>query len=163
MRAAKLVRFSKDGKYIFASDEHNDHNVHVFDLSGAKVGISKTGGDPIYDMDTSSGSLAGAIATKRGLQFIELNGGMISIKKGIFAGQQMIDQTSVCAFADGNRFASGAINGSLYVWQGNQCMKAVNIHQGAIHCVSFREGKLFTSGFGDKLLKVFNCDSMQME
>lgn len=67
MRAAKCVRFSKSGKYIFVTDEHNDHNLHVFDLNGMKLGMCKTGGEPVYDMDTGSGSYAGALANKRGL------------------------------------------------------------------------------------------------
>lgn len=37
------------------------------------------------------------------------------------------------------------------------------MHQGTIHCVSFKEGKLLTSAYGDKMLKVFNCDTMQQE
>lgn len=90
-RAAKLVRFSKDGKYILATDEHNDHNVHIFDTNGQRLGISKSGGDAIYDMDTGSGAFIGAIATKRGVQFLEFNGNFLSVKKGTFSGNPMCE------------------------------------------------------------------------
>ena len=54
------------------TDEHNDHNIHVFEVSsGKEVASSKTGGDPIMDIDTSSGTYACAVAGKRGLIFFE--------------------------------------------------------------------------------------------
>lgn len=149
-RAAKCVRFDKSGKYIIVADEHNDHNVHIFNLSGQKIAMMKSGGDPIYDMDTGKGSYIGAIATKRGVQFLEFNDNLLNIKKGIFGGNPAADQTSICSIKDGSQYASGSINGSLYLWSGNQCMKSVQVHKGTIHCVSFKENKLMTSAYGDK-------------
>lgn len=31
-RAVSTIRFSKDGKYFFCSDKHNDSNVYCFDV-----------------------------------------------------------------------------------------------------------------------------------
>lgn len=69
-RAAKCAKFSKDGQYVFITDEHNDHNMHVIDWkSSTKLGIQKTGGEPIMDIDTGKGSYAAVTAGKRGLIF----------------------------------------------------------------------------------------------
>lgn len=32
-RTVKTIRFTPDDQYIFTTDEHNDHNVHVFKAS----------------------------------------------------------------------------------------------------------------------------------
>lgn len=32
-RCVRTVKFSADGKYIFSTDEHNDHNIHVFEVA----------------------------------------------------------------------------------------------------------------------------------
>lgn len=49
-RAVSTLRFSKDGKYFFCSDKHNDSNVYCFDAtSGTQVGTEKCGDDPIFD------------------------------------------------------------------------------------------------------------------
>lgn len=114
-------------------------------------------------MDSSTGAYVAVIANKRGLTFFEFGDAGLNIKKGIFGGQPMIDQTSVCSVGDSGKYISGAINGSIYIWQGNQCQKTVNIHQGAIHCVNFMDGKLLTSGYGDQLLKVIDANEMTEE
>lgn len=49
-RAVSTIRFSKDGKYFFCSDKHNDSNVYCFRTSDAKlVGENKCGSDPVFD------------------------------------------------------------------------------------------------------------------
>lgn len=40
----------------------------------------------------------------------------------------MVDQSSICALADPNKYASGSINGTIYIWVGNQCQKVVKVH-----------------------------------
>ena len=49
-RAVSTLRFSRDGKYFFCSDKHNDSNVYCFDAgSGELLGMNKCGSDPIFD------------------------------------------------------------------------------------------------------------------
>lgn len=70
---------------MFTCDEHNDHNIHVFETEGLKkVAQDKTGGDPIADMDTSAGAFSCGIAAKRGCMFYTLSGNSLNQKRGLF-------------------------------------------------------------------------------
>lgn len=161
-RLAKCVKFSKDGKYVFASDEHNEHHMHAFDwASGTKVGITTTGGDPIMDIDTGSGVYSCVVASKKGLIFFTLQGGALNAEKGLYGSTERVDMLSVRFLADGNRAVSGAVNGSLYLWSGKQATKQISLHNGAIHTVSFVSNLLFTSGARDKVLKVLDGNSFE--
>ena len=49
-RAVSTIRFSKDGKYFFCSDKHNDSNVYCYKTENASlVGTNKCGSDPVFD------------------------------------------------------------------------------------------------------------------
>lgn len=49
-RAVSTVRFSRDGKYFFCTDKHNDSNVYCFETeTGNLIGQNKCSGDPIFD------------------------------------------------------------------------------------------------------------------
>lgn len=49
-RAVSSIRFSKNGKFFFCSDKHNDSNVYCFRASDAKLlGMDKCGSDPVFD------------------------------------------------------------------------------------------------------------------
>ena len=68
-RAVSTLRFSKDGKYFFCSDKHNDSNVYCFEVeTGTQVGTNKCGSDPIFDAETGDHNIF-AVATKRGIWF----------------------------------------------------------------------------------------------
>ncbi|EAR94433.2 HELP domain protein (macronuclear) [Tetrahymena thermophila SB210] len=160
-RAAKCVKFSKDGKQVFVTDEHNDHNVHVFDIATQqKIASNKTGGDPIMDMDTSNGTYKCAVAGKRGLIFFETGPGFINSSKGLYGATERVDMLSIKFFEDGNRCISGSINGSIYIWNGKQASKMIRAHQGAIHVINIVSNQIFSSGAKDKKLKVFDATTL---
>lgn len=49
-RAVSSIRFSKDSKYIFCTDKHNDSNVYCFNAKDlALLGQNKCGADPVFD------------------------------------------------------------------------------------------------------------------
>jgi WD40 repeat protein len=56
--------------------------------------------------------------------------------------------------ADKDCFYSGTGNGAIYEWKGNSCVKAVKVHEGAVKCLHWSNGKLLSSGSRDHLLKV---------
>ncbi len=56
--------------------------------------------------------------------------------------------------SDNNTFYSGSSTGEVYVWQGNQCIKNYKLHEGSVMGLSFLNGKLFSSGAKDNLLKI---------
>lgn len=60
-------------------------------------------------MDTSSGGFAAAVATKRGMKFIQWSGGaLIEVKSGFKCRDFMVSCTF---FEDGNRLAAGSSKG----------------------------------------------------
>lgn len=73
-RAVSTIRFSKDGKYFFCTDKHNDSNVYCFKTDGAQlVGQNKCGSDPVFDADAGSNNTFG-VATKRGVYIFDYDG-----------------------------------------------------------------------------------------
>lgn len=42
-------------------------------------------------------------------------------------------------------------------------MKQVSLHQGGIHAICIKEGKLLASGFKDSTLKVYDANSLAVE
>ena len=50
-RAVSACAISKDAMYIACADEHNDHNVRIFEVAGGQmVSVDKGGPDKIFDM-----------------------------------------------------------------------------------------------------------------
>jgi outer membrane protein assembly factor BamB len=73
-RAVSTIRFSKDGKYFFCTDKHNDSNVYCFETESAKlVGTEKCGSDPVFDADAGANNTF-ACATKRGVYIFNWDG-----------------------------------------------------------------------------------------
>lgn len=153
-RCVRTVKFSADGKFIFSTDEHNDHNIHVFEVATQqKKWTEATGGDPILDMDSGPGTYKCVIAGKRGLNFFTWEGGVLSKSRGLFNGKKMIDMASVQFYNNGNGCLSGSVGGDIYIWSGNGCSKVVSgIQNGAINAITVRGNKLFSSGSNDRTL-----------
>lgn len=118
--------------------------------------MQKTGGDPIFDMDTSSGSFAGAIGHKRGLSFLEFNGNILTIKKGISGAQGIESQTAVAYTSNPNTCISGSAKGEFYIWEGNSARRKFQAHSGSINSISILDGLIFSSGNNDKALIVWD-------
>lgn len=88
-RAVSSIRFSKDGKYFFCTDKHNDSNVYCFKAEDASlIGQNKCGSDPVFDGDAGNGGVF-AVAAKRGVYFFTYDGSGLDKKKGIFSGHSM--------------------------------------------------------------------------
>jgi WD40 repeat protein len=56
--------------------------------------------------------------------------------------------------SDAKFFYSGAANGLIYYWQGNQCIKTDKLHEGSIMCLTYTSGKLLSSGSKDNCIKI---------
>ena len=94
-RAVSTIRFSRDGKYFFCSDKHNDSNVYIFEAAEGKlVGQNKCGSDPIFDGESGNGNTY-AVATKRGMWFFDYDGSGLDKKRGIFSGNPMCPMITV--------------------------------------------------------------------
>ncbi|EGR34536.1 hypothetical protein IMG5_007950 [Ichthyophthirius multifiliis] len=164
-RLAKCIKFSPDGKYLFSVDESNDHCIHVYDVSsGQKLSMDKTGNETIMDIDTSGGSYACILARKSGCAFIDFNGNYLKASRGIFGAQTKIDMLSVAFHKDNAGISfSGSSKGSVYIWNGNQAAKEIQLHNGAIHAISVKDGLMFSSGAIDKQLKVLDVNTYEIQ
>lgn len=68
-RAVSALRFSRDGKYFFCADKHNDSNVYCFETeTGQLMGTNKCGADPVFDGEAGDNTTF-AVATRRGMWF----------------------------------------------------------------------------------------------
>lgn len=70
------------------------------------------------DIDTGNGTYKCAVAGKRGLIFFETGNGYVSNSAGLYGSTERVDMLSIKFFEDGNRCASGGINGRIYIWNG---------------------------------------------
>ena len=52
------------------------------------------------------------------------------------------------------KFYSGTTTGQIYTWEGNQCVKAQQLHQGSVMALTYTDGKLISSGSKDFLIKI---------
>lgn len=55
---------------------------------------------------------------------------------------------------DAKVFYSGTSQGQVYTWQGNSCLKAQKLHEGAVMGLAYAAGKLLSSGSKDCLIKI---------
>lgn len=157
-RAVSSIRFSRDGKYFFCSDKHNDSNVYCFNASDAKLlGQNKCGSDPIFDGESGNNNTF-AVATKRGMWFFDYDGQGLDKKRGIFGGNPMSSMITVTFSPESNCFFSGNAKGSIYRWEGNSCSKCWDAHNGAVMGLAWASGKLLSSGSKDNILKISNAD-----
>lgn len=77
-------------------------------------------------MDTSSGPQACALATKRGVTFVNWTpGGNMEKKTGMRCREWIV---SCQFFADGNKLAAGSTTGVIYIFNGVTAMKNVQLH-----------------------------------
>jgi WD40 repeat protein len=84
-RAVSSIRFSKNGKYFFCSDKHNDSNVYCYNVNNMSLlAKDKCGSDAVIDADTGNNNTF-ACATKSGLWFFQYTEGEgIKKNRGIF-------------------------------------------------------------------------------
>lgn len=156
-RAVRSLGWSKNGKYLASTGDDNEHSVFVYDVEkGTKICSDKSGPDPIIDQDFSTkDEETFATAGKNGVKFWSFKGKGLDFKKGVFASHKMCDMTSVQYLNDG-RTISGSINGDLYVWSGNACLKVLKAHSKAITAISCSNEGIVITGGADKVLNVYD-------
>ena len=151
-RAVSTIRFSKDGKYFFCSDKHNDSNVYCFEAQTAKlVGQNKCGSDPVFDGDAGANNTFG-VATKRGVYIFNFDGNELDKKRGLFGSHSRTSMITITFDAEKNCFYTGTSKGSIYEWQGNSCVNSVKMHEGSVRGLQWSNGVLLSSGSRDNKL-----------
>jgi len=152
-RAVKCIGFSKDGRYLAAVGDDNDHTVAVWEWEdGHKVAAVPSGAEAILDLRFSSNKEATfATVGKRGVSFWTISGNSLNCKKGIFGSQKMTDMYC-CEWLSNGNCITGALNGNVYVWSGNNCTKTIRAHTGLISTISAIPGGVVTGGKDNTLI-----------
>jgi len=93
---------------------------------------------------------------KRTCKFVEFDGRFVKIARGLAGTCGMEDQCSVAFLEDGNSCLSGTTKGNIFLWMGNRATKKWSCHSGSIHAICVKDGKLLSSGYKDKTLKIWD-------
>lgn len=154
-RAVSTIRFSKDSKFIFCTDKHNDSNVYCFDTESLKLrGTEKCGSDVVIDSETGNQNRF-ACAAKSGVWFFQyVDGQGMTKNRGIFGNNPRSAMSAVTYDGNANNFVSGSIDGVLFYWDGVGCSKVRKAHDGSIMALNWVDGVLYSSGSQDKTLKL---------
>jgi WD40 repeat protein len=147
-RGVSACAISKDAKFIACADEHNDHNVRIFDVSnGELVSMDKGGPDKIFDMCFSNADGCYDVWTAGvkhlGFWCKERN---YDKKNGIFGDKDRTSFSCITADDQGCAYAGGA-NSGIYVWNGNSCKTIYTVHEkGFVGAITWLDGKLYSGG-----------------
>ena len=153
-RAVSSIRFSRDGKYFFCTDKHNDSNVYCFETEGAKlVGQNKCGSDPVFDGEGGDNGTF-ACATKRGTYFFDFDGKELDKKRGIFGNNPRNSMITITYDGERKCFYSGTTKGTIYEWQGNSCVRCAKLNEGSVRGLQWANGVLLSSGSRDNKLVI---------
>jgi WD40 repeat protein len=117
-------------------DNHNDHNIYVFDFNKcSQVKKDKTGPDRIFHMAWSLKDGDSVIATAGDKHFAvwDLADGFKK-KKGIH-GDKGKPTSHACVCWDDAGFAyTGGANSCIYVWEGKDLSKTYDVHGKGFVC-----------------------------
>lgn len=135
-RAVKTIAINNDSTLVACSDDHNDHNVRVYEIATGKLLFEhQSGSSKLYDMDFSPTEDSFVIAGHKTIKFYKGNGdGTYSDNKGIL-GPAMKELT---AFSSANYNSSGQavitnIKGSVLTFKDRSCCDfKQGVHKGAI-------------------------------
>jgi WD40 repeat protein len=155
-RGVKCVGFSNDGKYLAAVGDDNEHTVAVWEWEeGHKVAAVPSGAEAILDLNfCSTQHNVFATVGKRGVSFWNIGASSLTVKKGIYGAFKMTDMYC-CEWLSNGNCISGALNGNIYVWSGNQCIKTIKAHTGLVSTISAIPEGVITGG-KDNVLIVWN-------
>jgi microtubule-associated protein-like 6 len=153
-RAVTAVSFSADKRYVAIVDLHNDHYVSVWDAqSGQKQAEDKGGPDKVLDVAWApSGTNFCTVGIKH-IYFWEFNAGALSKKRGIYGDASKMCNMTAVQYLSNDTAVTGATNGDVYLWQGNQLQKTFNVHgQGqAVHTIRVVDGTIYSGGKDNKV------------
>lgn len=158
-RGITALAFSKDGNHLASCALDNDHHVRVWDWSkGSKVHEAKGGPDKI--LDANFNPTEDTLLTV-GIKHIYFWNGAKGWdkKKGIFGKVGAMCTLTSCGFLSSGVAVTGGSNGSIYLWNGNQCAKMVDIHEGRAACHTLRiDNDMIYTGGNDHKLHVLGAD-----
>ena len=115
-RGVAAIAMSPDGSHVITADNHNDHNVTIWNMASGDIVMRDKGGpDPIFDcaFTKQEGKIAGWAVGKKHISYWDTEKG--KKKKGIISGKEQTSFAALDADENGRAFA-GAANALIYVW-----------------------------------------------
>lgn len=158
-RGITALAFSKDGSTLASTALDNDHTVRVWNWnSGSKVHEAKGGPDKILDANFSPKEDTLLTVGIKHIYFWNGAKGWDK-KKGIFGKVGPMCTLTSCGFLSTGVAVTGGSNGNIYLWEGNMCVKSVDIHDGraASHTLRVDNDMIYTGG-NDKKLHVLDAN-----
>ena len=155
--SAHIVRFSANDAHVFSIDQHAKHKLHIYDRKeGVKSCLVETGEETVFDMATSDGLHAAAIACFHGLKFVTFDGKFAKVERGEFGATKPQTQISVAFYEGGDVCVSGSVSGDVFLWRALRAFKQITSHQGPVQCVKVHDDVFLTSGQDDNQVKLWN-------
>lgn len=157
MREITAISISPNNKFVAMVDNHNDHNLWIFEVDSEKeVKKDKTGVDRIYHCAWSlkEGEMILATAGVKHFATWDLDAATFKKRKGIYGKNG--NPTSHCCVAwdnEGTCFTGGA-NSHIYVWKDKELQSTYDVHgEGFICAIKWVGGKVI-SGAKDGMIVV---------
>lgn len=165
-RAINACAISVDNKLIACVDLHNEHQVHVFDVStGASCLKAKGDTNKIYDIKFSQqpGSTSFCTVGNKHCYFWDAAESGGNKKKGLFKNHDMTSFACVAYDNEGKAYTGGS-NSLIYKWEGRDCVQTIAAHdKGFICTMRWNNGTLYSGGKDGNivLLRTSDCSVQQ--
>lgn len=165
MREVTAIAISPDNKMVALTDNHNDHNIWVFDVATQeKLKKDKTGPDLIYHIAFSQKDGQNVIATAGRKHFAvwDLDDGFKK-RKGIHGDAGKPTSHCCVTWDDQGTCYSGGANSHIYCWESNKLVGTYDVHgEGFVGAIRYCEGKII-SGAKDGKVVISNPSTQKAE
>jgi len=158
-RAVTTLAFSPDGNLLSAADNHNDHNVRVWDWrKGTLLHVDKGGPDKILDMSWSPRANVFSTVGIKHIFFWQVE--PFKKDRGIFGQNPQCDML-VARWLPNGYCLTGGTSGCLYLWPGKSLSKSQQVHavNAAVHALAVVQDKVLSGGKDNKV--VISTTSLQ--
>mmetsp|Transcript_42835 Transcript_42835/g.50228 ORF Transcript_42835/g.50228 Transcript_42835/m.50228 type:complete len:569 (+) Transcript_42835:31-1737(+) len=146
MREVTAIAISPDNKMVALTDNHNDHNIWVFDAAkGSQLNKDKTGPDRIYHMAWSLKAGDCIVATAGEKHFAIWDTGNFKKKKGIYGSNGKPTSHCCVAWDDAGLAYTGGANSCIYIWEGQNLKSTYDVHgKGFVCAIKWADGKIIS-------------------
>uniref|UniRef100_H2YU30 Anaphase-promoting complex subunit 4 WD40 domain-containing protein n=1 Tax=Ciona savignyi TaxID=51511 RepID=H2YU30_CIOSA len=147
-RGVSAVDFSGDGKKLVSIGLDNDHTMVLWDWKrGQKLATSKTHQDKVFGVrfDPNNHERVVTVGVKH-IKFWQHVGGGCTSHRGIFGQVGKLDTMLCLAFGKSGNVYTGAANGQVYIWEGNNLSRTQKAHDGACFAIHALDKGFVTGG-----------------
>ncbi|XP_078490103.1 echinoderm microtubule-associated protein-like 6 [Ciona intestinalis] len=147
-RGVSSVDFSGDGKKLVSIGLDNDHSMAIWDWKrGQRLATSKTYQDKVFGVrfDPCNPEKLVTVGVKH-IKFWQHVGGGCTSHRGVFGNIGKLDTMLCLAYGKGGKVYTGAANGQVYIWEGNNLMRTQKAHDGPCFAMHSLDKGFVTGG-----------------